>query len=199
LQFEASLGKEFLRPYLEKSFRKTGLVELLKVKALSSSPSTTKKQKQNRKIGGKIKESTDALGMGEGGELPLHSLSSSQVSKGDSNDAGMLAAHSAGTVLTVDASQRQPGHRRPRSPRPAGSELLPLGQDEVSQHVKGVPIWMYGHHFAPFLMNLQEPRIIQAHDGHLWPVGASQADLLTTENKEHQSHWECDWERTIIQ
>jgi hypothetical protein len=31
------------RPYLEKPFTKIGLVEWLKVKALSSSPSTTKK------------------------------------------------------------------------------------------------------------------------------------------------------------
>jgi hypothetical protein len=36
------------RPYLEKPFTKIGLVEWLKVKALSSSPSTTKnKTKQN--------------------------------------------------------------------------------------------------------------------------------------------------------
>jgi hypothetical protein len=34
-----------VRPYLEKPFTKTGLVEWLKVKALSSSPSTTKKKK----------------------------------------------------------------------------------------------------------------------------------------------------------
>jgi hypothetical protein len=33
------------RPYLEKPFTKIGLVEWLKVKALSSSPSTTKKKK----------------------------------------------------------------------------------------------------------------------------------------------------------
>jgi hypothetical protein len=33
-----------VRPYLEKPFTKIGLVEWLKVKALSSSPSTTKKQ-----------------------------------------------------------------------------------------------------------------------------------------------------------
>jgi hypothetical protein len=38
------------RPYLEKSFTKIGLVEWLKVKALSSSPSTAKqKQKQQKK------------------------------------------------------------------------------------------------------------------------------------------------------
>jgi hypothetical protein len=35
-----------VRPYLEKSFTKVGLVEWLKVKALSSSPSTTKKKKR---------------------------------------------------------------------------------------------------------------------------------------------------------
>jgi hypothetical protein len=34
-----------VRPYLEKPFSKTGLVEWLKVKALSSSPSTAKKKK----------------------------------------------------------------------------------------------------------------------------------------------------------
>jgi hypothetical protein len=33
-----------MRPYLEKPFTKTGLVEWLKVKALSSSPSTVKKK-----------------------------------------------------------------------------------------------------------------------------------------------------------
>jgi hypothetical protein len=37
------MGKEFVRPYLEKPFIKIGLVEWLKVKALSSSPSTAKK------------------------------------------------------------------------------------------------------------------------------------------------------------
>jgi hypothetical protein len=35
-----------MRPYLEKSFIKIGLVEWLKVKALSSSPSTANKTKQ---------------------------------------------------------------------------------------------------------------------------------------------------------
>jgi hypothetical protein len=35
-----------MRPYLEKSFTKIGLVEWLKVKALSSSPSTAKKKKK---------------------------------------------------------------------------------------------------------------------------------------------------------
>jgi hypothetical protein len=34
-----------VRHYLEKPFTKIGLVELLKVKALGSSPSTTKKEK----------------------------------------------------------------------------------------------------------------------------------------------------------
>jgi hypothetical protein len=37
-----------LRPYLEKPFTKIGLVDWLKVKALSSSPSTVKKKKKNR-------------------------------------------------------------------------------------------------------------------------------------------------------
>jgi hypothetical protein len=34
------------RPYLEKPFRKIGLVEWLKLKALSSSPRTAKKKKK---------------------------------------------------------------------------------------------------------------------------------------------------------
>jgi hypothetical protein len=34
----------FVRPHLEKSFTKIGLVEWLKVKALSSSPTTAKKK-----------------------------------------------------------------------------------------------------------------------------------------------------------
>jgi hypothetical protein len=45
LQFEASLGKSFVRPYLEKPYqKKIGLVEWLKVKALSSSSSTSKRK-----------------------------------------------------------------------------------------------------------------------------------------------------------
>jgi hypothetical protein len=36
LQLEASPGKYFARPYLEKPFTKIGLVEWLKVKALST-------------------------------------------------------------------------------------------------------------------------------------------------------------------
>jgi hypothetical protein len=36
-----------VRPYLGKPFTKIGLVEWLKVKVLSSSPSTTKKRKRN--------------------------------------------------------------------------------------------------------------------------------------------------------
>jgi hypothetical protein len=35
-----------LRPYLKKPFTKIGLVEWLKVKALSSNPSTSKKKKR---------------------------------------------------------------------------------------------------------------------------------------------------------
>jgi hypothetical protein len=45
---EASLGKTFERPYLEKPFTKIGLVEWLKVKALSSSLSTIKKRERER-------------------------------------------------------------------------------------------------------------------------------------------------------
>jgi hypothetical protein len=37
-----------VRPYLEKLFTKIGLVEWLKVKALSSSPSTAKKKKKEK-------------------------------------------------------------------------------------------------------------------------------------------------------
>jgi hypothetical protein len=36
--FEASQGKEFTRPYLEKLFTKIGLVEWFKVKTMRSSP-----------------------------------------------------------------------------------------------------------------------------------------------------------------
>jgi hypothetical protein len=47
LQFKASLGKWFTRPYLEKPYRiKFGLVEWFKVKAFSSSPSAAKKKKK---------------------------------------------------------------------------------------------------------------------------------------------------------
>jgi hypothetical protein len=38
-----------VRPYLEKHFTKIGLVEWLKVKALSSSPSTAKKKKKKER------------------------------------------------------------------------------------------------------------------------------------------------------
>jgi ribosomal protein S21 len=38
-----------MRPYLKKPFTKIGLVERLKVKALSSSPSTIKKKKERKK------------------------------------------------------------------------------------------------------------------------------------------------------
>jgi hypothetical protein len=38
-----------MRSYLKKPFTKTGLVEWLKVKALSSNSSTTKKKKKERK------------------------------------------------------------------------------------------------------------------------------------------------------
>jgi hypothetical protein len=46
--FEASPGKEFVRLYLEEAHHKKGLVEWLKVEALSSNPSTTKKKKKKR-------------------------------------------------------------------------------------------------------------------------------------------------------
>jgi hypothetical protein len=38
-----------MRPYLEKPFTKIGLVQWLKVKALSSSPSTAKKKKKKKR------------------------------------------------------------------------------------------------------------------------------------------------------
>jgi hypothetical protein len=38
-----------MRPYLEKPFTKIELVEWLKVKALSSSPSTAKKKKEKKR------------------------------------------------------------------------------------------------------------------------------------------------------
>jgi hypothetical protein len=45
LQFEASPGKYFTRPCLEKPFTKKGLVEWLKVKALRTNTSTEKQNK----------------------------------------------------------------------------------------------------------------------------------------------------------
>jgi hypothetical protein len=41
-----ALAKSSARHYLEKRFTKIGLMEWLKVKALNSSPSTTKKKKK---------------------------------------------------------------------------------------------------------------------------------------------------------
>jgi hypothetical protein len=46
LLFEASLGKQTLS---QKTLHKIGLVEWLKVNALSSSPSTKKKKKKGKK------------------------------------------------------------------------------------------------------------------------------------------------------
>jgi hypothetical protein len=45
-----TLGKQFERTHLKKTLHKKGLVEWLKVKALSSSPSTTKKRKKKKKL-----------------------------------------------------------------------------------------------------------------------------------------------------
>jgi hypothetical protein len=42
---QSQLGKKFPRPYLKKPFTKIGLVEWLKVKALSSSPSAPHKKR----------------------------------------------------------------------------------------------------------------------------------------------------------
>jgi hypothetical protein len=41
-----------MRPYLEKPITKIGLVEWLKVKALSSSPSTARKKKKKKRVPG---------------------------------------------------------------------------------------------------------------------------------------------------
>jgi hypothetical protein len=46
---EASLGKQFARPYVKKTFPKIRLVEWLKVETLSSSPSTANKQTNKQK------------------------------------------------------------------------------------------------------------------------------------------------------
>jgi hypothetical protein len=46
LWFEASLGNQFSRPYLKQTLCKRGLVDWLKVEALSSNPSTEKKYKK---------------------------------------------------------------------------------------------------------------------------------------------------------
>lgn len=58
-----------------------------------------------------------------------------------------------------------------------------FGDDEVSEHVEGVAVRMHSHHLAVLLVNLEEPRIIQADDPHLRPLRASQADLLGTEKE----------------
>ena len=72
------------------------------------------------------------------------------------------------------------------TPAPGGLPvwaLLRFGDDEVSEHVEGVAVWMHSHHPAILLMNLQEPGIVQTHDPRLRPLSASQADLLGTENE----------------
>jgi hypothetical protein len=45
LRFKVSMGNSSVRPYLKEPFTKIGLVEWLKVKALSSGPSISKKEK----------------------------------------------------------------------------------------------------------------------------------------------------------
>lgn len=42
---------------------------------------------------------------------------------------------------------------------------------------------MHSHHLAVLLVDLKEPGIVQAHDPHLGPLLASQADLLSTEKE----------------
>jgi hypothetical protein len=49
-QPEATVGKKFERPYHKKPYHKIGLVVWLKMKALSSSPSTTKKKERKKKV-----------------------------------------------------------------------------------------------------------------------------------------------------
>jgi hypothetical protein len=50
LWLKVTLGKQFSRPHLEKPIKKTGLVEWLKVKALNSSHSITKKKMKAESI-----------------------------------------------------------------------------------------------------------------------------------------------------
>jgi ribosomal protein S21 len=56
-----------MRPYLKTPFTKTGLVEWLKRKALSSSPSTAKKKRKKEEYWKNFKRPTEPL--------PGHSLS----------------------------------------------------------------------------------------------------------------------------
>jgi uncharacterized protein YaiL (DUF2058 family) len=63
------------RPYLEKSFTKIGLVEWLKVKALSSSPRTTKKKKKKKKSGVSVRPSQECC-MEEAVEQPRNRIHS---------------------------------------------------------------------------------------------------------------------------
>jgi hypothetical protein len=48
IRVQSQPGKEFVRLHLEKPLSKIGLVEWLKVKALSSSPNTAKRKKKVR-------------------------------------------------------------------------------------------------------------------------------------------------------
>jgi hypothetical protein len=56
-----TLGKWFSRPHLKKSHHKKGLVEWLKVKALSSSPSTAERKKERKKEGRKEEKKCNLL------------------------------------------------------------------------------------------------------------------------------------------
>jgi hypothetical protein len=47
-QFKASPVKQFMRPHLEKTHHKKGLVEWVKVYALSSNPSTTRGKERKK-------------------------------------------------------------------------------------------------------------------------------------------------------
>lgn len=69
----------------------------------------------------------------------------------------------------------------PRLPARARGLVL-FGDNKVAQHVEGVAVRVHCHHLAVLLVNLKEPGIIQAHDPHLRAFGASQADVLSTEN-----------------
>ena len=46
---------------------------------------------------------------------------------------------------------------------------------------------MHSHNLAALLVNLEEARIVQANDGHLWSLCAAQMDLLTTEKEEQRA------------
>jgi hypothetical protein len=60
-------AKKFMKSYLEKPFTKIGLKERLKVKTLSSRPSTTKKRKKEKKMEEEEEDGGRKKKRGEGG------------------------------------------------------------------------------------------------------------------------------------